>query len=154
MTVRVPRPGSKDDPRARPAVGVGDHRHGCCGRLEREGGTGTITVAPGFQSRAQPAKPSELEQVVVAGDDRVGTGRKRALENPVVGFVLAHDAHRLPWMNENREVAACRSRLSHPGRGPAELASQNTTDLIEDSRPTRPRASTSSAMPEKFNAEM
>src|SRR5881628_516079 len=35
-------------------------------------------------------------------------------------------------MNENREVADCRSRLSHPGRGPAELASQNTTDLIED----------------------
>ena len=92
--------------------------------------------------------------MVVAGDDRVGTGRKRALENPVVGFVLAHDAHRLPWMNENREVADCRSRLSHPGRGPAELASQNTTDLIEDCRPARPRASTSSAMPEKFNAEM
>src|SRR5881628_117257 len=37
-------------------------------------------------------------------------------------------------MNENREVADCRSRLSHPGRGPAELASQNTTDLIEDCR--------------------
>src|SRR5207249_8547427 len=55
-----------------------------------------------------------------------------ALENPVVGFVLAHDAHRLPWMNENREVADCRSPLSHPGRGSAELASQNTTDLIED----------------------
>ena len=72
--------------------------------------------------------------MVVAGDDRVGTGRKRALENPVVGFVPAHDAHRLPWMNENREVADCRSRLSHPGRGPAELASQDTTDLIEDCR--------------------
>jgi hypothetical protein len=59
------------------------------------------------------AKPPELEQVVVAGDDRVGSGGKSALENPVVGLILTHDAHRLLWMNENRELADCRSRLSH-----------------------------------------
>jgi hypothetical protein len=104
-----------------------------------EGGGQTLSPAPGVEELAggrdpDVAKPSELEEVMVAGNDRVGAGRKRALENPVVGFVLAHDAHRLLRLNENREVADRRSRLPHPVRGPAKLASQNATDLIEDWR--------------------
>jgi hypothetical protein len=99
---------------------------------------------------------------MVAGDDRISLGGKRALQNPVVGFIVTHDAQRFLWTNKDREVADCCPRFSHPQRGPAELASQNATDLVEriagemqiSIRPARPRASTSSAVPAKFNAEM
>jgi hypothetical protein len=35
--------------------------------------------------------------VAVAGDDGTGFRSKSALEDSVVGFVLAHDVHRLGW---------------------------------------------------------
>jgi hypothetical protein len=104
---------------------------------------------------------TELEQMMVTGDDRVGSGGKRALEDPVVGLVLEDDAYRLPGMNGNREPADRRSRLSHPRRRPAKLAGQHAADLVEDRRemqisirPARPSASTLSAEPAKFKAEM
>ena len=71
---------------------------------------------------------------MVAGDDRISLGGKRALQNPVVGFIVTHDAQRFLWTNKDREVADCRPRFSHPPRGPAELASQDATDLVEDRR--------------------
>jgi hypothetical protein len=77
-------------------------------------------------------KVTELEQMMVTGDDRVGSGGKRALEDPVVGLVLEDDAYRLPGMNGNREPADRRSRLSHPRRRPAKLAGQHAADLVED----------------------
>ena len=57
---------------------------------EDVGGLQTLSPAFGIEELAwscdpDAAKPPELEQVVVAGNDRVGTGRKRALENPVAG---------------------------------------------------------------------
>ena len=116
---------------------------------------------PTWRHDPDAAKLPQLEQMVVAGDDRVGAGLKCALENSVVGFVLAHHAHRLLWMDEDRKVADCRLRLSHSRRGPAELASQNATNLIEDCAGDAELYETSATesehligLPAKFNAEM
>jgi hypothetical protein len=64
-------------------------------------------------------------------------------------------------MNEDSEVIERLLRLSNARRRPAELAGQDARDFVDNRRadvdldhPGRPRASTSSAVPEKFNAEM
>ena len=71
---------------------------------------------------------------MVPRDDRVRSGGKSAFENPVVGLIIPYEAHRLPRMDEYREAADCPRRLSYTRGGPAELASQDARDLIEDRR--------------------
>ena len=42
--------------------------------------------------------------MAVTGDDRIGSGRQSALENPVIGLILVYEIHRLRRMNEDCEV--------------------------------------------------
>jgi hypothetical protein len=66
--------------------------------------------------------------VVVARDDRVGSGRQSAFEDSVVGLILAHEIHRFRRMNEDSEVIDRLLRLSNARRRPAELAGQDARD--------------------------
>jgi hypothetical protein len=74
-------------------------------------------------------KVTELEQMMVTGDDRVGSGGKRALEDPVA---------------DQRNLRASTPPISSRIAGEMQISI----------RPARPRASTLSAEPAKFKAEM
>jgi len=52
---------------------------------------------------------SELEQMVVACDDRIGPGSKCAFENSVIGFIVAHEIHRLGGMDQDGSPRASTS---------------------------------------------
>src|SRR5262245_1306124 len=79
-------------------------------------------------------KPSQLEQVVVACDDRVGSGGQRAFQDAIVRLVLAHEADHLAGMDEHSEGADSVSRFPYPRRRPLELATEDPTDLVENGR--------------------
>ena len=72
--------------------------------------------------------------MAVTGDDRIGSGRQSALENPVISLVLVYEIHRLRRMNEDCEVIDRSLRLPNARRRPPELSGQDARDLIEDRR--------------------
>ena len=80
------------------------------------------------------AEPLELEQMVIAGDDRVGAGGEGALENPVVGLIVAHDVDHLRGVDQGREAPNRPDSLTDAGSRPPELPYQDGRDLIQDRR--------------------
>jgi len=59
---------------------------------------------------------SELEQMVVACDDRIGPGSKCAFENSVIGFIVAHEIHRLGGMDQDGKATNQLLRFAAPRR--------------------------------------
>lgn len=79
-------------------------------------GSSVQKLARSRDSRCE--KSSEPEQVAVTGDDRIGSGRQSALENPVIGLILVYEIHRLRRMNEDCEVIDRSLRLPDTRRRP------------------------------------
>ena len=78
------------------------------------------------------SEATQLQQVLIASHNVLGSGRLGAFQNSVVGRVFPHGLHRLLWINMVRIIIDPFLRLQDGRFIPTELQSQNAGNLRMD----------------------
>lgn len=109
-------------------------------------GQGVTALSSGLRAQEvawsrdlNPAKPPELEQVVVTGDDRLGSGGEGALEDSM-GWTRTVTARMACIASRARGVDQRNLRIRTPS-----VSSRIAREMQSSMRPARPRARTASA---------